>query len=717
MKDSTTKVISKQLMHMKKLVYTLGIIAASALAFSACQKEKASPEVQPEVETEVPVKMVTVSFTAEKVDAATKTQAVEGASSVSYEWTTEDASNIKLFTVDGEGALSAEVASPTINIVSPTSLTITTTVPENSTTTFRAILCKSDNYTSSGDDYTSRKPKISPTQAPNGTNNYDPNADILVSDDLEVTVGSGETSSGAMEMVFRRQVVVNKMTLKNLVEGEKVSKVVISSDKNLTGYLNGSAMSGQGTEISLNYDDVAVPAGGQFPVYFVSMENAGHTLTVTVTTDQYTYEKTFGPVSLTLGSFTLFGVGLPAGTPISDLSGYYLIGSLNGGYWQLMDSEINTSGSNHYYPKFGSSVDKAAGTVAFSDFSGISDIDKYLWQVEKYDDKYSIKSVDTGKYLSYSGTANAAQAADTKSDDATKFDISLASTTATIGSINVSGRVLRYNSGSPRFAFYTSGQQDIFMIPATYDSRTKVTLSFADDAPAYNTSDYGDFTGQSVTVSPNETAITENITWSIVDTDNITSSFNTTTGALVLNGSTGSATVTATFAGDATYRNASASYTITVTTAGSLTYYYEEMTSEPSNWTTETYIVIAGTSVLNTSATSSWGGYTAVTKESDGSVKMTADLEACEVAATGNSTDGYRLQFVNATTQYYLNPLANKSFTLSTTASGNLDLTVSSIANHDNSSWLLRCNGASGYRWYSSATGTQAQLYKKVAKN
>lgn len=692
---------------MKKIIYTLGIIAASAVAFTACQKEQATnDDVLPDG------KLVTISFTAEKAGLDTKTAAVEGETSVSYIWTNDDIANIKLFTVT-DGSIAGEVDSPTITKVSDTQLTIKATVAANATYTFRAILCDPASYTGSGDDYTSRKPKIKTSQSPNGTSNFDPTADILVSDDKEVTVGEDETTTGDMLLSFRRQVVVNKMTLKNLVEGEKISKVIVKSDKHLTGYLNNGSMEGQAKELSLNYDNVAVPASGQFVVYFITKENTGQTLTIEVTTDQYTYSKTFGStIDLNLGQFTKFGVSLPAGTPVTDLSGYYLIGCLNGGKWQLMDSNISGS----YYPKFESSVTTAAASVNFDEFSGIANIDPYLWKVEAYDGAYSIKSVDTGKYLSYSGSENAAQAVSDLAASA-KFAITLNESKATIESSNVTGRVLKYNSSSPRFAFYTSGQNDIFMIPATYDTRTAVTLSFADPNPEYDTDDYGDFTGQSVTSDPDVTDITDNITWSIYDTDdNITSSFNTSTGALVLNGNTGSATVTASFAGDETYRPAEKSYTITVTEAGATTYYYEEMTSAPTDWTAETYIIISGTSVLNTSATSSWGGITTVTKETDGTVKSTAALELLEVTATGNSSDGYKLCFTNATSAYYLNPLASKNFSLSTTSSGTLDLAVDKITNHSNSSWALRLNGTSGYRWYSSATGTAAVLYKKVAK-
>lgn len=541
---------------MKKFFYTIGIIAVSAFAFTACQKEQATKD-------ELPTgKLVTISLSAEKAGVDTKTAAAEGATDVSYIWTAEDIANIKLFTVE-DGALASEVDSPVITKVSDTKLTISATVAANATYTFRAILCDPSSYTGKEENpYTARKPKIKTSQTPNGTTNFDPTADILVSDDKEVTVGEEETTTGDMLLSFRRQVVVNKMTLKNLVEGEKISKVIVKSDKNLTGYLENGSMTGQSKELALNYSDMAVPASGQFVVYFITMANTEQTLTVEVTTDQNTYSKEFTKtIDFNLGEFTKFGVSLPAGTPISDLSGYYLIGCYNGGKWQLMDSGL-TSG---YYPKYESSVTTEAASVDYTEFSGIANIDKYLWKVEAYDGAYSIKSVDTGKYLSYTGSSNNAQAVDALAESA-KFTISLSASAATIESCNVTGRKLQYNSGSPRFAFYASAQTGIFMIPATYDDRTPVTLSFANDAVEYDTDNYGDFPGQDVTASPNVPAITGNIDWSYVDTDGIIKEF--VDGALELNGNTGSATVTASFAGDATYRSAEVSYTITVSTAG-----------------------------------------------------------------------------------------------------------------------------------------------------
>ncbi len=305
---------------MKKFFFSLGVIAASAFVFSACQKEQS-------IKDEPSDKLVTVTFTAEKAGVETRTAAVVGETSVSYVWTDEDLANIKLFDVT-EGTDSnnntievlTEVSNPTITKDSDTHLTISANVaPGNHV--FRAVL--SGTWTNNGD-----KPRVNPSQNPKA-DNFDPGADILVSDDLEVElVDSGEetVSTGEREMIFRRQVVVNKMMLKNLTAGETINKVVITSDKNLTAYFsyNPTSATGNGKIITLNYNNaITVPANGQVPVYFTTSPGAEHSLTVEVTTNQKVYTKSFAQgktIDFNKGQFTSFGVVLPEGVTKTSLS-------------------------------------------------------------------------------------------------------------------------------------------------------------------------------------------------------------------------------------------------------------------------------------------------------------------------------------------------------------------------------------------------------------
>lgn len=288
---------------MKRLVKITFAMALSAMLFFSCSKDETINKSQEKVK---------ITLSADKDGIASKTAAIEGETSFSYVWTDEDVENIKLFTVSGSTI--TEVTDPTITKESDKQITITAEVVPGQTYTFRAILCKPENYTSSGN------PKIAAEQSA-GTSSFDPNADILVSDDLVVDVAANGNTTADLNLKFRHKVVGNKMTLKNLTAGEKINKVVISSDKDLTGYLSNGSMVGDGKTIAVNYDNVVIPEGGQFPVYFISMANSGQILTVEVTTDKSVYTKTFArTIDLILGQFTRFGVALPEGEKIATIN-------------------------------------------------------------------------------------------------------------------------------------------------------------------------------------------------------------------------------------------------------------------------------------------------------------------------------------------------------------------------------------------------------------
>lgn len=287
---------------MKRLVKITFAMALSAMLFFSCSKD--------EIVTKSPEK-VKITLSANKDGIASKTAAIEGETSFSYIWTTEDVGNIKLFLVSGSTI--TEVTNPTVNLVSEKDLTITTEVETGRTYTFRAILCQPSSYQGSN-------PKIVVEQSPNGMSCFDPNADIFVSDDLVVDVATDGSTTANLDLKFHHKVVANKMTLKNMTAGEKVNKVVITSDHDLTGYLNGGSMVGDGNIITLIYNNVEVPEGGQFPVYFISMANSGQKLTVEVTTDKHVYTKSFTKtIDLILGQFTRFGVALPEGEKIATI--------------------------------------------------------------------------------------------------------------------------------------------------------------------------------------------------------------------------------------------------------------------------------------------------------------------------------------------------------------------------------------------------------------
>ena len=124
---------------------------------------------------------------------------------------------------------------------------------------------------------------------------------------------------------------------------------------------------------------------------------------------------------------------------------------------------------------------------------------------------------------------------------------------------------MQYNNTSAIFACYASASQGAVAIykRSTPDNRQDVTLSFG--TASYNlsvgTQQYSDFNGQTVTTSPDGvTGVTYALAGDAIGT------VAEGTGVVALNGSEGTATITASFAGNDDYKPASSvSYTITVT--------------------------------------------------------------------------------------------------------------------------------------------------------
>ena len=133
--------------------------------------------------------------------------------------------------------------------------------------------------------------------------------------------------------------------------------------------------------------------------------------------------------------------------------------------------------------------------------------------------------------------------------------------TATAGG----GRYL-ISYGNSDWRYYTSASSS--NIPAEFykltihDSRIEVELSFDEDEINQTTTNYSDFTGQVASASPNVSDITTSISYSM--SGDAIGTIDASTGVVTLNGTAGTATVTASFAGDQVYQPASASYTVNV---------------------------------------------------------------------------------------------------------------------------------------------------------
>ena len=99
---------------------------------------------------------------------------------------------------------------------------------------------------------------------------------------------------------------------------------------------------------------------------------------------------------------------------------------------------------------------------------------------------------------------------------------------------------------------------------ASSSNKTATTLSFPKESFSFaTTDDLTSFKGQTATLKAGETILTNELTYSKEDAAGVITTLNND-GTLVLSGKTGTATVTAAFAGNTEYASSSKSYTITV---------------------------------------------------------------------------------------------------------------------------------------------------------
>ena len=133
-------------------------------------------------------------------------------------------------------------------------------------------------------------------------NSWDPKADLMRSQAISAELSENPT----LQLTFTRIVSINKMTLKGLAAGEKVSTVTVTASKPLAGNcvtnLLGSWVSTSSaaeTTVSLDLSGREVPESGEIVCWFTSYPAAfgdGDTMSISISTDEgctYTKEIAF----------------------------------------------------------------------------------------------------------------------------------------------------------------------------------------------------------------------------------------------------------------------------------------------------------------------------------------------------------------------------------------------------------------------------------------
>lgn len=170
-----------------------------------------------------------------------------------------------------------------------------------------------------------------------------------------------------------------------------------------------------------------------------------------------------------------------------------------------------------------------------------------------------------GYLYAASSSSNYLRTEETLSDNSSwKVTITEAGVATIVAQGTNTHNLLMYNSTSSCFSCYSSGQQPVAIYKrSTPDNRKEVTLSFTTSAYelSIGTDDYNTFNGQTANSNPTVTGIKYALTGDAIGT------VDENTGAVTLDGTTtGTATITASYAGDANnYKPAApVSYTITV---------------------------------------------------------------------------------------------------------------------------------------------------------
>jgi hypothetical protein len=164
-------------------------------------------------------------------------------------------------------------------------------------------------------------------------------------------------------------------------------------------------------------------------------------------------KKTLIMVAILMMAFLAWGQYSGSGTfnkitSIDDLTdGYYVIA--NSGEAFAMN---NTNAGSYFQhtaitPSSGSITDPSTAIV---------------WEIKTDGAGRTVYNHSSAKYVSYSGSSNAAYAVDSVSDNA-RWTITYASNVFTFANYAISTRMLQYNASSPRFACYTTAQQKLVL--------------------------------------------------------------------------------------------------------------------------------------------------------------------------------------------------------------------------------------------------------------
>ena len=674
---------------MKKTIKYFGFIAIVAMAIVGCAKEIDAPKEEAiEEPQEKVVETHTVTISAGSPE--TKTSIVEGVSSASFKWSSDDATRFHIFENEVEGTdIGLETSDEYVTV--------------KLTATFETVSAASYKYTAFlAKNVSGNNPQIPSTQTCTGTA-YDPNADILIA---KPVINEGSVLA-KLDMQFGRPCVINKMTLKGLTVGETLSSVEIYADKPLTGYydIEGKTWTGESAKITLSSSQ-EVPEGGQVTVYFVTMPVESATLTVTAITDGHVYNKTFGSaINFVMDQVTVFGVSSLGKFKYRDVITQTLTGLATSGA-----TESYNSWSNKNYPGVGHSSAVYAGNsceyVSYLQIRGKSNSGIISTtsggNIKRVFVAYcTSKNPQDGRKLKVLGKESAYSATSDLYNDSLKGDEIGTITFHTGDKINSLNAVSDYDY----VALLADGaiyydEIDIFWDDAKSDPGIKWTADGNSGdavaaASATRKTGPDDMPAASL-YNPNSLSVTYS------STDDTVAEINSTSGEITLK-TAGVTTIKATFAGNATYKATVVSYSLTVT-------------DSRTDCETPAFSPAAGSVAADTEITiSSTTLGSTIYYTTDGTTPTTSSLHGTIGAASATVTIDVAktLKAIAVKEDYFNSSIASASYTITGITSPLPDPTGVAITVLNSTtftgSWTNDTNAAD-YEWIVSTSSTYAGI-------
>ena len=197
-------------------------------------------------------------------------------------------------------------------------------------------------------------------------------------------------------------------------------------------------------------------------------------------------------------------------------------------------------------------------TISNDDKVAITDEEVTVLTLGGTTDAWTFLASDNSLYLAMTSSSNALHTSDDPTDEGSQWTVT---SDFMLQNNAYTTRILKYNSGSPRFACYTSGQQDAVLFVksgSASDTRVNPELSFSETE--VNAAIGAAFTPPTLNTA---TGFNGTVVYSSSD-ESVAQIMDIDTGEIRLVAE-GTTTITATFAGNDDFKAGSASYTLIVT--------------------------------------------------------------------------------------------------------------------------------------------------------